>query len=478
MKKIIKYAALVFAAVLALTACAPQEFEEYSLGDSYTITQEQFTFDITPGSNEFTYNFTASFSADPVKHPYSYEIQFGDGTVTRELSGSHEYVVLKGTYTAQCRVFVPNGDVIVKEKSIVIANDNEKVYQDDPASVQYALTGGKDNASGKVWTLTGGSGLGPGDGTWGEWWNFGGTPELYDDEFTFLPNNIQPDGKFSHDTKGSAFMNESLGGLFPDGDTEGSFVTTAYTPPADASWELALRDGKYWLTVNRGFIGYAVLPADLVKAEYEILSFTPVEVQLKYHAADGSGWFFFLTSETPSNPLTGEGSKTWVIDGYNKHTDEVAAATGLDIKGFMGLGALDSYGQGWWGAEAGNKSFENAGWTLYDWKITFTSSNQLNITTAGEGYGRKAFDGEEFSSTAIDGDDMLFAYNGGDYTYTLADATPYPKLTLSGNAFLGYYAGTQEYEVVYLSDNVLAVAMHNTREGQDWVLVFTPEGEQ
>ena len=74
---------------------------------------------------------------------------------------------------------------------------------------------------------------------------------------------------------------------------------------------------------------------------------------------------------------------------------------------------------------------------------------------------------------------MLFAYDGGDYTYALDKAAkPWPKLTLSGNAFLGYYNGTQEYEVVALTQDVLAVTVHNTKENQDWVLVFVPEGEQ
>jgi hypothetical protein len=469
---------MAFAVVSVLTACAPQEFDEYRLGDSYTVTQDQFSFDMTPGSDEFTYNFTASFDADPVKYPYSYEIRFGDGTVTKDLTGSHEYIVLKGTYTAQCLVYVPNGDVVIKEKVIDIVNDNEKVYQDDPASVQYALTGGKDNDDGKVWRLGGGSGLGPGTGTWGEWWNFGNSADLFDDEFTFQPNMIHPNGHFIYNSNGGTFMNESLAGLFPDGDPASSFVTTAYTPPADATWSVALRDGKYWLTIHKGFIGYAISPNDLTQTEYEIMAFSPSEIQLKYYSPDGNAWFFFLVTEIPSNPLTGQGSKTWVIDGYNKHTAEVATATGLNIKGFIGLGPLHSYGQEWWGAGPGDKSFDNVGWTLYDWTITFTSANQLKIVTQGEGYGRKAFDGEGFTSTAIDGDDMTFVYNGGDYTYTLANATPYQKLTLSGDAFLGYYAGTQEYEIVYLSDTALAVTIHNTKEEQDWVLVFTPEGEQ
>ncbi|MDR0541699.1 MAG: hypothetical protein LBH19_05745 [Dysgonamonadaceae bacterium] len=478
MKKIIKCTWMAFAVALALTACAPQEFDDYSLGSSYTITQDQFSFDMTPGNDEFTYHFTASFNADAVKYPYSYEIRFGDGTVTKDLNGTHEYIVLKGTYTAQCLVYVPNGDLIIKEKVITLVNDNEKAKQDNPASPQYALTGGKANTGGKVWYLGAGSGLGPVNQTWGEWWNFGNDPFLFDDEFTFQPNSIEPNGKYIHNPNGGTFMNESLAGLFPDGDPAGSFVTTYYNPAADASWEVALKEGKYWLTIHKGFVGYAITPNDLNKTEYEILSFAPTEIHLKYYAPSGDAWFFFLVSEVPSNPLTGEGSKTWVIDGYNKHTEEVRAETGLNIKGFIGLGPLDSNSQEWWGAGAGEKSFESVGWTLYDWKITFTSANELKIVTAGEGYGRKAFDGQGFSSTKIDGDDMSFPYAGGDYTYTLTDASPYPKLTLSGNAFMGYYAGAQEYEVLYVSDNVMALSVHNTVEGQDWVFVFTPEGQQ
>jgi hypothetical protein len=477
MKNIIKFTCLIFVAALAFTACAPQEFDDYSLNAPYTIEQGQFTFDMTPGSDQWIYDFTASFGVDPIKLPYSYEIRFGDGKVTKDLGGTHEYIVAKGTYTAQCLVYVPSGEVIVKEKIITITEDNEKIYQDDPTSPQFALTGGKANPDGKTWSLAGGSGLGPVGGTWGEWWSFG-EPALFDDAFTFQPNSIQPNGKFNHNPFGDTFMNESLGGLFPDGDLAGSFVTLAYNPPTDASWEITTRGGKNYLTINKGFIGYAVTPNDLNKTEYEILEANPASVKLKYYSPDGNAWFFFLVSEIPENPLTGTGSKTWVVDGYNKHTDEVKAATGLNIKGFVGLGPLNSYSQEWWGAEAGDKSYEKVGWTLYDWKITFTSTNQLKIVTAGEGYGRKAFDGEGFTSTGIDGDDMIFPYNGGDYTYTRADASPYPKLTLSGNAFTGYYAGSQEYEIVYLSDNALALVVHNTKEGQDWVFVFTPEGEQ
>jgi hypothetical protein len=134
---------LVTIMTVLVAACAPQELDKYSLGDSYTITQEQFAFEMTPASDEFTYNFSVTFNADPIKYPFTYDIRFGDGKadksdVKKSLSyqGTHEYLVLKGTYTAQCIVYVPNGDVLIKEKVITFDNDNEKIYQDDPTSVQ------------------------------------------------------------------------------------------------------------------------------------------------------------------------------------------------------------------------------------------------------------------------------------------------------------------------------------------------------
>jgi len=42
--------------------------------------------------------------------------------------------------------------------------------------------------------------------------------------------------------------------------------------------------------------------------------------------------------------------KTWVFDQYNNFAKEVAAATGFNISGHMGLGPQGSRGQEWWGA--------------------------------------------------------------------------------------------------------------------------------
>lgn len=187
--------------------------------------------------------------------------------------------------------------------------------------------------------------------------------------------------------------------------------------------------------------------------------------------------FSLVSSDTYIN-LTGgtdkpEG-KVWVFDQYNNFANEVADATGFNIKGHMGVGPQSSYGQEWWGAGPNDKST----WKLYDFKFNFIQSGvKLNITTGGEGYGRKASaaDVGGFSVSSTSGDDALFPYEGGAYTFSINETGTYPVLKLSGNAFMGYYAGTQEYEIIYQTEKVMALRVNNTVESQDWVFVYCLE---
>jgi hypothetical protein len=163
--------------------------------------------------------------------------------------------------------------------------------------------------------------------------------------------------------------------------------------------------------------------------------------------------------------------KTWVFDQYNNFAKEVAAATGLAVNSHLGLGEQGSYGQGWWAAGANEKS----SWTMYAHKFTFTQNGlKLKIENSGEGYGRKASSESKggFTVSSVSGDDVIFAYNGGNYTFGLVEGGKYPKLTLSGNAFMGYYCGSQDYEIIYQTDKVMAIRVNNTVESQDWVFVY------
>ncbi|MBP1637877.1 MAG: domain containing protein (Precursor) [Bacteroidetes bacterium] len=165
--------------------------------------------------------------------------------------------------------------------------------------------------------------------------------------------------------------------------------------------------------------------------------------------------------------------KTWVFDQYNNFTKEVAAA-GFAVSGHLGLGPQGSRGQSWWGAKANEK----ADWKMYDFKFTFIQAGvKLNIVNNGEGYGRKKSSASigGFNVTGAKDDDVFFPYSGGNYTFSLIEGGQYPTITLSGNAFMGYYCGSQVYEIIYQTDKVMALRVDNTAEGQDWVFVYCRE---
>ncbi len=166
--------------------------------------------------------------------------------------------------------------------------------------------------------------------------------------------------------------------------------------------------------------------------------------------------------------------KVWVFDQYNNFAAEAAAATGYEIKGHIGLGPQDSRGQNWWGAGPNEKNT----WKMYDFKFTFIQNGtQLKIENQGEGYGRKASSASVggFTVTSESGDDVLFNYSGGNYTFAINESGDHPTITLSGNSFMGYYCGSQVYEIIYQTEEAMALRVNNTVEGQDWVFVYCRE---
>ncbi len=168
--------------------------------------------------------------------------------------------------------------------------------------------------------------------------------------------------------------------------------------------------------------------------------------------------------------------KVWVFDQYNLFTDEVKAAVGTDIRGHMGLGPLDSYSQGWWGANVPSIK-ENEGWEIYDMKMNFNLNGlKLSIEDLGTAYGRDwAAIAAGYNITFTSGADVGFDYAGGDFTFSISEAGKYPTLTVSDGAMLGYFCGTQVYEIIYQTESALALRVANSTEGQDWVLIFCLE---
>ena len=190
--------------------------------------------------------------------------------------------------------------------------------------------------------------------------------------------------------------------------------------------------------------------------------------------------------------------RVWVLDRWNSYIAEVARATGKTITGHYGLGEFGSYSSAWWGAGKDEKTA--IGWRIYEETYTFSlagSGLKLDIyNPGGKGYGRlrNNISGAKFPDATAWLDpthddapstaEAEFTYNGGSYTFSTAEPETedgYAKLILPSttDAFLGYWVGTQEYEIIYLTAEVLAFRAADPdddgdlgEDAFDWIFVF------
>jgi PKD repeat protein len=201
-----------------------------------------------------------------------------------------------------------------------------------------------------------------------------------------------------------------------------------------------------------------------------------------------------------NNGTATSGGKVWVFDRWNEYAPEVGEALDKSISSHLGLGEFNSYSQTWYATPPDGKTA--AGWCIYDETFTFSLGNgglKLDIANSGgRGYGRlrnniskNTFPDatawlDPNQDNAPSSAEAEFTYAGGAYTFSVTEPATEDgnaELTLSGNAFLGYYVGTQEYEIIYLTDEVLAVRVEdlNDRDDQgdpqqiDWIFVFIRE---
>ncbi|HOK36511.1 MAG TPA: PKD domain-containing protein [Paludibacteraceae bacterium] len=295
--------------------------------------------------------------------------------------------------------------------------------------------------------------------------------------FMFAACSPQEDEKYSLGELGTITADVISFSQTPS-DTSNNVIiftnTSNLTFPVTAVWDLG--NGS----TARGNTATGIYP---MKGDYT--------VTLTLYAADGSSASksevihienddFGLINTPVYVKLTGgihdSDGKTWVFDQYNNFAKEVEEATGFYVKGHMGLAKLNTYSQEWWHAQPNEKK----DWKLYDFKFTFIQDGlQLRIQNAGKGYGRSALQSDitskGFDIIQVADPDIIFSYDGGDYTFSIDESGQYPKLTLSGNAFMGYYCGTQEYEIIYQTDSVMALRVAEPAENLDWIFVYCLE---
>jgi hypothetical protein len=169
-----------------------------------------------------------------------------------------------------------------------------------------------------------------------------------------------------------------------------------------------------------------------------------------------------------------------VLDRYNNFTAEVRDHLETDIRGHAGLYSLGSISQGWWGAGPNHWGGEaNPMRDIYTMEFTFVQvGTSLRIDAPGGlGYGRlPVLNAQGIPTVGISGADAWFTFTGGNFTFSLTDSGTrgFPQFTISQGGFMAYMAVMDRtYDIVYLTDRVMALRMYNTTEGQDWVFIFT-----
>ena len=167
------------------------------------------------------------------------------------------------------------------------------------------------------------------------------------------------------------------------------------------------------------------------------------------------------------NALTGGldsiNGKTWVFDQYNN--------------GHFGVGPFDANSPSWWSCPASGKD----GSSLYTQEFTFTQigtklvwknngsvyTNQAGVTAlAGLGY---------TTAVASPAGDFDVAYvPKASYKFSMNEAAQ--TLSISDGGFFGHYAGTSDYQIVQLTNNVLYLkCVSKVEPGNGWWYRFVPK---
>jgi len=251
-----------------------------------SITDDGVTFTMTPGSNAFTYDYSVKVD-NPNNVKFTTAIDFGDGATSTDLTGSHEYVVPAGTYTAKC-VITAGNKKITKQQAIVIATDNPSY------NISENLIGGRSwkwrpsaQGAGLIMTDPGGTAA---------WWTVdagaAGSEAAYDDVLTFYSG-----GRAKLDNHGDSFMNESTASLFPDGNSAGSFVTKNYTPSNDATWEFVDVGGVTYLKLTNVFPMYATSLDAMNGGFYKVVIVTKNFMHITLDVGWGAWQYYLVPAE-------------------------------------------------------------------------------------------------------------------------------------------------------------------------------------
>lgn len=168
--------------------------------------------------------------------------------------------------------------------------------------------------------------------------------------------------------------------------------------------------------------------------------------------------------EELTNMLYGTGSKTWRVMA------EFQGAQGTD--GHFGLGPLGGDKPfEWYSAGANEKSSSG----MYDDRFTFRSDGTFTHDTGADGgvYGKQAVLDRDFgvNPDAVEGcceEWNLYPLPTYSGTWALSAPNDQETISLSGDSFIAFYAGTHVYQFFEYTENRMVISTQSVDTGFAW----------
>ena len=456
---------ILLAAILAVTACAPKE--DYNHPYESGIPNAAGLMPIITVDNETNQvNFALPGDAAEGMIPvWNFQDKSGEWTLWQAQQGFNKIYPTAGDYEVRMYVLNANGispDYVTGRFTIV-----NTLVDFDRYFTLFAR--GPWHIDGETAAHMGcGESVANPTGWWsaapGEKASFG----VYDNRLTF-----SSDGQYTFDpgTAGSVYVNIGVT-LSPYVDAKGD-ATADYCAPATlktTEFSFKTEGEDVYLVLEPGTYFPYIPNDDFVKDTRLIVKeLSAKQIVLVAYTATGNGggpiaWQFILTNttgggSTGSDPLYGDGSKSWVM--------------ARNLAQHMGCGESETNPTGWWSASPNEKD----GMGVYDNVLTFSKDGTYEFDPGEDGliyvnWGCSTVDGQGHSEP-----DFTYAWQKqtGKYTY---DGI---SLTLPANFTIGYIPNDECYanpvfKVTELTDDKMVLV--SVTSAISWQFIFVPKDSQ
>jgi hypothetical protein len=293
MKKIFKTAMLAALAMFLITACEPQEIDDYDLGAAPTAEDLNFTMEPSVESPNII-QFTNTSSVPGVAL-----WDFGNGSEGKGQMPKAQYP-LQGSYEIKMTL-ATSGGIASISKMLEIEGNDMSLF-DHPLYTK--LTGGIDALEGKTWVVdqyaAGALGVGPADSDNPDWWedtaNGKAGSSFYEQKYTFKQVGVE----MIWENQGYIYTNQAgADALAAKGYTDATLnpdvgdFDVAYQP--NDSYTFALNISEMTLTLSdEAFISFYT-----GSSTYEILSIDEERMYLRNQSVvePGNVWYVKLVVE-------------------------------------------------------------------------------------------------------------------------------------------------------------------------------------